>query len=172
MNEESEEEKEPSRPPTKHGNYVVEDRPKIKDIMIDEEEEEKKENKKEYGPSPIVSGARLVNEKEAKDIHSEPSTIQFKTDPFKTKALDEEDVLATRLDDEDTLERVRYYLQEHAEIMMGNILISLYKAREEKVCCLLLKHYKVTPKKEFIIRAAHNKSFLILKYIWKYSRNI
>lgn len=102
--------------------------------MLDEEEEDYKAERKEYGPSPAVSGGRLVNEKEDKEIHSEPSTLQFKTDPIKTKILDEKDVQSTRLDDEDTLERVRYYLQEHAEIMMGNILISLYKAREETMC--------------------------------------
>lgn len=85
--------------------------------------------------------------------------------------LNNDDISDTRVNSLEELERVRFYLQNYAELFMGNMLVLLFKANEEQLCCLLLKYYKATPKEDMIDRAVEKSQFKLLKYMYKYQRN-
>lgn len=102
---------------------------------------------------------------------SDVGSINFKTYSEYDSICDENEFEQTKLDSMDMMAKVSYYLENFTESFMCNLLIVLFKARDEDLCCILLEYYNVIPQENFIEKWLENNCFKILRHIWKFNRN-
>jgi hypothetical protein len=107
-------------------------------------------------------------------IRKKPSgvrSVSFKTYSDYDSIWEENEFEQTKLDSMEMMAKVSFYLENYTESFMCNLLIVLFKARDEDLCCILLQYYNVIPQEDFIAKWLENNWFKVLRHIWKYNKN-
>lgn len=112
---------------SKYGNMLVDE-----DEKKDEVNEIKSIKEKEKSLSKSFS-SKSISVKGNQRNQSEQSVKLLQTDPFFGRVVNMADIENIVLDDEDSLERVRFFLQNQAHVFIKNVLVILVKENEEEL---------------------------------------
>ena len=149
---------------SKYGNMLVDE-----DEKKDEVNEIKSIKEKEKSLSKSFS-SKSISVKGNQRNQSEQSVKLLQTDPFFGRVVNMADIENIILDDEDSLERVRFFLQNQAQVFIKNVLVILVKENEEELAWVLCQYYQWNPPIDLIEKILSKNYWVLLKYIWKYDR--
>jgi len=151
------------------GNRNSEDADKkFKELDENKDNEEDVEIEQEDKASKKSHSFSIHGERKA---DSEHSTYGLKTSGFNFKTINEEEVNQLVVDNIQTLDKIRYYLQTGAPVFMGNILMLLVRAGEQLLSCILIKFYKICISEDHIKKVIAKDQYMVLKYLWKMNKN-
>lgn len=144
-------------------------------ILSDENEKKNEENE----PKKIEQRHKTLSKSfSSKSIsvngdhrnRSEQSVKLLHTDPFLGRVVKTADLQRISLDGEESLERVRFYLQNQAQFFIKNVLVILVKENEEELACILSQYYQFNPPIDLIDKIFSKNFWTLLKYMWKYDK--